>query len=155
MAALREAWVLLVIAVGLAVVSWAIRGDRLPLLADPDIYALDLPVPLVSVAEARELYDAGTHYFVDTRADGPLADGAIPGSFLIRETTFDTDIDDVLDFLYPEDPLILYGASLPLPVAAVAVRLQARGYENLVILQGGYEAWRQAGGPVTDGEAGP
>jgi rhodanese-related sulfurtransferase len=40
-------------------------------------------------------------------------------------------------------------------VAAVAVRLQARGYENLVILQGGFQAWRQAGGPVTDGEAGP
>ena len=149
MTAVRQALVLGGIAVVAAALLWAIRPDRLPLIADAEVYTLDLPAPLVSVADARELYDGGTHYFVDTRAEGPTASGVIPGSFMIRETTFDADFEAVMDFLYPEDPLVLYGAATPLPVAAVAVRLQSQGYENLLILQGGLAAWRDGGGSVT------
>jgi rhodanese-related sulfurtransferase len=155
MRALRQALLLLAISLAIAVGSWAVRGDRLPLRADPQVYALDLSVPLVSVDEARRYYDTGSHYFVDTRAGDPAARPVIPGSFTIREDSLATDLAAVMDFLYPEDPLILYGEDTPLPVDAVAARLSNRGYENLVILQGGLAAWREAGGPVTGEEASP
>ena len=153
--AVRQSLLLVGIAVVAAGVSWAVRGDRLPLRADPEFYALDLTVPLVSQADARELYEAGTHYFVDTRPGDPGERPAIPGSFTIRETSLADDLAAVMDFLYPEDPLILYGEDRPSPVDAVAARLTSRGYENLVILQGGFAGWRAAGGAVTGGEATP
>ncbi len=155
MRALRQSAVLLGVAMVVAVATWAVRGDRLPLVADAEVYTLDLTVPLVSVAEAREFYDAGSHYFVDTRAGEPAGRPVIPGSFIIRETSLDNDLVAVMDFLYPEDPLILYGADTPLPVDAVAARLVNMGYENLVILQGGFAAWRAAGAPTTGEEVAP
>jgi len=149
MIAVRQALVLVGIAVVAAVLLWVVRPDRLSLGADAEVYTLDLPAPLVGVTEACELYDDGTHYFVDTRAEGPGTGSVIPGSFVVRETTFDADFEAVMDFLYPEDALVLYGATSPLPVAAVAVRLQSQGYENLLILQGGLAGWRDGGGSLT------
>ncbi len=152
-AVLRQAWRLTLLSVLAGAALWLARPDRLPLLADPDVYALDLPVPLISLQEARKAYDAGSHLFVDTRrgpAEGRLA---IPGSFVIREASFADDLAAVMDFVYPEDSLILYGESIPLPVAAVAVRFLERGYRQLTVLQGGLAAWRAAGGPLSSGEA--
>ena len=137
----------LVIAV-VAVVTWAVRPDRLPLAADAEFYTLDLPAPLVSLDEARAAYDAGTHYFIDTRPDATL-DDAIPGAFIVRAATFGDDMAAAMDFIYPEDPLILYGADRPVPVGDVAALFQRRGYENVRILQGGLAAWRDAGHPTT------
>lgn len=151
--ALRQAWRLVVLSVAVGLVLWALRPDRLPILAEADLYALDLPVPLISLMEARELYEEGHHVFVDTRPGDPDARAAIPGSFAIRETSFADDLAAVMDFIYPEDPLILYGAATPLPVAAVAARFLERGYTDVRILQGGLQAWRRDGGPLS-GEAG-
>ncbi len=125
------------------------------ILPYPEIYTLDLSVPLVNVTDARAQYDAGSHYFVDTRAGDPSQRPTIPGSFLVREESFETDLEAVMDFLYPEDPLILYGAGTPLPVDAVAARLADRGYTSLAILQGGLTAWRAADGPVNGEGAAP
>jgi rhodanese-related sulfurtransferase len=144
---------LLGISIVLGLLPWAVRGDRLPLLADATTYALDLPAPLVSVEQARRYYAEGSHYFLDTRPQEHAGSGAVPGSFVIREASFDADLEAAMDFLYPEDALILYGEDNPLPVGAVAARLQSRGYANLLILQGGLAAWRQAGGPLDDAEA--
>jgi rhodanese-related sulfurtransferase len=153
MAPVREAARLLVIAVVVAAVAWAVRPERLPLVADAAVYELDLPVDLVSAVEARRLFDDGTHYFVDTRPGEPAA--GIPGSFVVREISFAADLEAILDFLYPSDPLILYGADHPLPVAGVAARLLDQGYEDVRILQGGLAAWTRAGGPLDGEEAAP
>jgi len=155
MIAFRQALLLLVITVVLAAVSWAVRGDRLSPVADPEFYALDLSVPLVSQDQARAFFEAGSHYFVDTRPGEPGERPVIPGSFTIREAQLDADLAAVMDFLYPEDPLILYGSDTPVMVDAVAARLADRGYEQLLILQGGFAAWRKAGGPISGEEATP
>lgn len=141
---------LVVVIMVIAAVSWAVRPDRLPLMADAERYELDLPAPLVSVDEALTHYETGDHLFIDTRADATL-ETAIPGAFIVRADTFGDDLAAAMDFVYPEDPLILYGADQPLPVSDVAARFLARGYENLTIMQGGLAAWRQAGGPVEGG----
>lgn len=151
--ALREALRLMLVILVLGVATWLVRPDRLPLQANAEYYALDLPAPLVSVDEARQAHDQGTTVFIDTRADADL-DSAIPGAFIIRASTFATDLDEVRDFIFPEDPLILYGEDAPLPVGDVAALFLARGHTDVRILQGGLAAWRRAGGPV-EGEVSP
>lgn len=146
----REAALLFATAVVLAGLAWAVRQPRLPLRADAAYYDQELPAPLVSLDEALRLYAAGQHLFVDTR---PLADRRvphIPGAFFIREQSFADDLYAVGDFLFPEDPLILYGDGDLQQVATVASRFLDRGYENLSILAAGVAAWQRAGGPLTD-----
>lgn len=149
----QEAGRLVLLIVVLGVGSWLLRPDRIDLRADPEVYALDLPVPLVSLDDALAAYDEGLVMFIDTRADATL-ETAVPGAFIIRAATFAEDLDAVRDFIFPEDPLILYGADGPLPVSDVATRLLNRGQADLRILQGGLAAWRRAGGPI-EGEVAP
>jgi rhodanese-related sulfurtransferase len=152
-AAIRQAWILTVISIVIGAGSWLVRPDRLPLMADPEIYALDLPAPLISLQQARELYEQGNHFFIDTRRGEIQESETIPGAFVIREASFADDLNAVMDFIYPEDNLILFGESSPMPVTSVAVRFLDRGYRHVKIMQGGLEAWLQDGGPIGDGES--
>jgi len=149
---LREAGLLLVLSI-LAATGWWLRSaDRLPLQADPAVYELELAAPLLTVAEAQGMYDEGAHLFVDTRAE--TGGETIPGSFFIREATFDDDLVANFDFMYPEDELILFGNGNLTRTSNVAARLIGRGYENVIILKGGLSAWKNAGGdtsPTTEG----
>jgi 3-mercaptopyruvate sulfurtransferase SseA len=120
-----------------------------PLRAERVFYEQELPVPLVSLDQALKSYEEGNHLFIDTRPDALEENSHIPGAFLIREASFDDDLQEYGDFLYPEDPLILYGEGNLLGVAAVAGKFLDRGYENLLILAGGLPAWHKAGGPLT------
>lgn len=150
---LAEARDLVLVTLALAIVLWLVRPDRLPPAADPQIYALDLPVPLVSIPQALDLYEEGFHHFIDTRRGPARGRPTIPGAFVIREAEFAEDLEAAMAFVYPEDHLVLFGESSPLAVAPVAVRFLDRGYRHVRILQGGLPAWRQAGGPLDDGEA--
>jgi len=147
--AVREALLIGGASVGLAAATWVARPDRLPLRAQAEIYELELAAPIVPVTEALAHFTAGTHLFVDVReeTDG----GEIPGAFRVRSSTFDTDLAEVRDFLYPEDNLVLYDGGVMQAASAAAARFQERGYANVVILQGGLTAWRTAGGQVAGG----
>jgi rhodanese-related sulfurtransferase len=48
-----------------------------------------------------------------------------------------------------EEPVVVYGDSEPV-VVAVIDKLQRSGYEGAIALQGGIEAWRDAGLPLED-----
>ena len=155
---LKEAGLLLIASV-LATGGWWYTGgfsnsDRLPLQADAAVYDLELEAPLLSVDEALVFYDEGAHLFVDTRDEA--AGETIPGSLFIRAATFDDDLLENFDFMFPEDALILFGGGNLTRTSNIAGRLKERGYENLHILQGGLSGWQNGGGDtsVTDQEAG-
>jgi len=146
----REALLLLAVALVIAGASWAVRSPRLPLRADLAAYELDLGFPVVPAAEAVALFGDNACIPVDVRSGEPPR--RIPGSIPLRQETFDDDLRDVFDFLSPADPLLVYGDG-HLPVAAaVAGRLQERGFTDVRPLGGSLEAWQKAGGLV-DGEA--
>jgi rhodanese-related sulfurtransferase len=48
-----------------------------------------------------------------------------------------------------EEPVVVYGDSEPV-VVAVIDKLRRSGYEGAVGLEGGFEAWRDAGLPLED-----
>lgn len=144
--ATRQAAGLLLVAVVLAVGVTAVRPDRLSLRAQKDVYELKLPAPVITATEARQLYDAGTDLFIDTR-DGSQTE-TVPGAFMICANTFDDDMAAAMDFVYPEDALILYDDGTMQIASAAASRFLERGYTNVKILEGGMPAWLAAGGPV-------
>ena len=159
-AAFFEAFLLLVVAVLATAVIWSLRPNRLPWSATADVYELELSVPLLTVDQALELYDIGDHLFIDTRTDRDRRQ-EIPGSFRVRADRFDDDLRRLLDDLFPEDPLILYGDGDLVVIANVAERLQERGYVDVQVLGAGLQAWQNRGGDLSpveatgDGEGGP
>ena len=153
-AAFREAALLLVLSCVILAASWALRSDRLPLVADARTYELELAAPLVDPEAAILLYDEGVHLFIDTRAVEPGTVATIPGALPIRAETFDDDLLDLFDFLRPEDPLVLFGDGDLLSVSTIASRLADKGYTDLQILDGGVGAWRRAGGEVREADGG-
>ena len=146
---LRQAVILFLTALVLTAVSWALRPDRLPLLADPTVYDLELSAPLVDMDAALELFDLGDYLFLDTRAVDPGTVDTISGAFTLRAASFDDDLLALSDILLPEDPLLLFGDGDLSQVSNIAARLQTRGYQNLVILKGGLDGWRLAGGEIS------
>jgi rhodanese-related sulfurtransferase len=143
---------LLLAAVAATALSWALRGDRLPLPGDTTVYELELAAPLVQPDEALRLYDEGDVLFADTRA-GTVGQSVIPGAFPLRQDSFDDDLLAVFDFVEAETPLLLYGDGSLGVTSSVAARLVERGYTDVRILAGGVAAWRNAGGEVRDGRA--
>lgn len=147
--ALRQAGALLLVSIVAASTLWALRGDRLELSADPAVYELEISVPLVEPDEALAIYDEGLRVFIDTRDDDDTGE-IIPGSFHIRAASFEDDLWEAGEFVYPEDPVLLYGSGDLASVSLVADLLLARGFEDVLILRGGLSAWRAAGGEISE-----
>jgi hypothetical protein len=147
--ALREAGLLLLGALAVTAVSWLLRSDGLPLTADPVVYELELPAPVIGIQEALARYDEGEYLFVDTRTRTGEDFETIPGAFLIQESTFDDDLLRYFDFMTPTDHFILFGDGDLLQIASIATRFLDRGYPHLLILKGGLSAWRRAGGEIS------
>lgn len=148
-ASLREAGLLMLVAVVATGLSWFLRSDGLPLRADPVAYELELSAPLVGIEEALVLFEEGDFLFIDTR---PRAQGdfqTIPGAFFIREDSFDDDLLEYFDFMTTEDTFILFGDGDLFTVSNLATMLQDRDYTNLFILKGGLTAWEKAGGDIS------
>jgi len=146
---LMEAVGLLLVAVFFGGLSWVIRTDSLAWWADPTTYEMELSAPLVDLSEALRLFDEGDYLFVDTRPEAATADVTISGAFIIREKTFDDDLLILMDDLYPEDPMVLFGNGELSGVSNITNRLQIRGYENILILRAGLHGWQKAGGDVS------
>jgi rhodanese-related sulfurtransferase len=146
---LRETVTLLLVALVLAGLSWALRPPRLPLRADTALYDLDLDFPVATPAEAVAMYDGNTHLLVDTRA--VARDGLrIPGAFHIRQDSFEDDLLEVFDFMAPEDSLLLFGDGNLILISAIASRLEERGYLNITIMTGGLDQWTASGGETAE-----
>jgi len=147
----REAlWLILItlVATGL---SWSLRTPRFPLVAEISDYVLDLDYPVLPVETCIEYFESGSHLFIDTRGLDEAED-YIPGAFFIGNESFEDDLREIFDFIYPEDPLILYGDGRLQSTAAVAARFEARGYKVAGLMRGGLEGWRAAGGELAGGE---
>jgi len=146
---LKEAGLLLLVALVAMTASWILRSDGLPWKVDPTGYELELAAPLTGIDEALALYEEGDYFFVDTRGAVAGDFETIPGAFFIRADSFDDDILAYFDIMTPEDHFILFGDGDLLPVSTIAARMQERGYPNLFILKGGLAAWRRAGGEIS------
>ncbi len=146
---LPEAGILILLAIVVTGLTWVFHPNPISWRADPLSYELELSAPLVSIEEALKLFEAGDHLFIDTRPDAARAQTTIASAFIIREVSFDDDLMALMDLVFPEDPLILFGNGQLAGVSSIGEKMKRRGYENLLILREGVTRWQAAGGEVS------
>lgn len=103
------------------------------------------PVAQISLAEARAHFEAGTAIFIDVRAGTAFTSGHIPGALTITSRELEERIAQVT----PEVVIIAYGdATRPESGMRGAQIFMELGYPTVIALDGGFQAWRDAGHPV-------
>ncbi|MEU1722500.1 rhodanese-like domain-containing protein [Nonomuraea sp. NPDC005692] len=107
----------------------------------------------LSVAEVAEALESGTVTLIDLREPSEVArDGRVPGSVLAPRGMLEFWADPASPYHRPEfDPAattILYCASGGRPALAALV-LRELGYADVAHLDGGLNAWKEHGRPVT------
>jgi rhodanese-related sulfurtransferase len=84
--------------------------------------------------------------WVDARADADFAQGHIPGAISLNEDRWDDLLPAVVDEWDASRDIVVYCSSLSCQTSRdVARRLREEvNLPNVFVLQGGWEAWRQA-----------
>jgi rhodanese-related sulfurtransferase len=102
-------------------------------------------VEQINLAAARAHFDAGTAIFIDVRAGSAFSEGHIPGALTITSR----ELEQRLESLTPGTVIIAYGdASRPESGVRGAQIFMELGYPKVIALEGGFQAWRDAGHPV-------
>lgn len=103
------------------------------------------PVQEISLAEALAHFNAGTAVFVDVRSGSAYSAGHIPGALTITSR----DLEERLNNLPDGVVIIAYGdAERPESGRRGAQIFMELGYPPVMALEGGFQAWRDAGYPV-------
>lgn len=102
-------------------------------------------VDLISVADARSRFDAGTAIFIDVRSGSDYSAGHIPGALTITSKDLETTINNL-----PAGAVIIaYGdATRPEAGQRGAQIFMELGYPAMSALEGGFQDWQKAGNPV-------
>lgn len=98
------------------------------------------------VVEVKARLDRGERvHFVDIREDHEFAKDHAKGAMHLGKGIIERDIESVVPD--KQDPIVLYcGGGYRSVLAADA--LQQMGYENVLSMDGGIRAWREAGYPL-------
>lgn len=99
-----------------------------------------------SVAEVKARLDHGEQFhFIDVREDQEFAKGHARGARHLGKGIIERDIETVIPD--KQAPVVLYcGGGYRSALAADA--LQQMGYGNVLSMDGGIHAWREAGYPL-------
>ncbi|AEE46542.1 rhodanese-like domain-containing protein [Cellulomonas fimi] len=114
--------------------------------------------PLVSPGEAAERVAAGA-VLVDVRSDaGRATTGSLPGATVVDRYAVDTafDLDSaarVVPALSLDTPVVVVCGSVR-GSGPVAAALRDKGFTDVVHVEGGAPAWRDAGLPVEQADDG-
>ena len=103
-----------------------------------------------SVDEIKARLDRGDKFtLVDVREESEFAKDHLPGALHLGKGVIERDIEQrVAD---TNTPLVLYCGG-GFRSALAADNLQKMGYTNVVSMDGGIRAWREAGYPIERGE---
>jgi rhodanese-related sulfurtransferase len=103
-----------------------------------------------TVADVRSRLDRGeVFHFVDVREDHEFAKDHARGARHLGKGIIERDIETMIPD--KQAPIVLYcGGGFRSVLAADA--LQQMGYSNVVSMDGGVKAWREAGCPLESGQ---
>jgi rhodanese-related sulfurtransferase len=102
-----------------------------------------------SIADVKARLDRGERFhFVDVREDDEFACDCAAGARHIGRGVLERDIENLIPD--KDAPIVLYCGG-GYRSALAADNLQKMGYTNVVSMDGGIRAWREAGLPVEKG----
>lgn len=152
---IKEATILILAAVGIAIAIHIIRPDRIaPVVDRPnggDVQTIQqtLGVREISVEEARHLFKEEGVLFADSRHRADYEAGHIQGAVNLNVTEPDAWLPDFIPATDPATRIVTYcdGESCPL-AEELAELLVLNGFENVGYLKNGLTRWRESGLPV-------
>jgi rhodanese-related sulfurtransferase len=106
-----------------------------------------------TIADVKARLDGGEQFhFIDVREDGEFAVDRAAGARHLGRGVLERDIETVI----PDRaaPIVLYCGG-GFRSALAADNLQKMGYTNVISMDGGMRAWREAGYPIETGRAAP
>ncbi|MFZ5569652.1 MAG: rhodanese-like domain-containing protein [Thermodesulfobacteriota bacterium] len=151
---------LIVIACCIAVGVNHFRADGIPLVGDwseetrfSDAEGGSL---VISLDQARRLFEEQTALFVDARPESQYAEGHIQGALSIPWQEVDRYFDAAADRLADVNEIVTYcdGETCELS-HELALFLKEMGFANVRVLVNGWTVWRQAGLPTEEGSGQP
>lgn len=160
----RDAIVLATLASVLGLLHLALRGDALPWIAappDPDAAAcaseeaVEALVQHVAIQDAIALLDREDVTFVDARSGRDYADAHIPGAITLPAS----DAAGLLEIqslpIPPQNLVVTYceGRSCEQSEYLGLLLRDRVGCEQVLVLEGGWSAWVEAGAPILTGVA--
>jgi rhodanese-related sulfurtransferase len=145
--ALKEAGIIAILAVALALGSNQMRADGLSLY--PNAQAADPAViAAVELSEALRLHREGSALFLDARDPDFFELERIRGALSLPADGFDARFGALKRRLMKAPRIITYCDDAHCPLAErLAQRLAAMGLTGVMVLPGGLDMWRKAGGP--------
>jgi rhodanese-related sulfurtransferase len=110
--------------------------------------------PLVTPTEAAKRVETGARLVDVRRATGRAGAGEIPGATVVDkaaiDTAFDLDSDTHLPAVTSLDTPIVVICGSVLGSGPSAAALLAKGFQNVVHVEGGFTAWKEAGLPAEE-----
>ena len=102
------------------------------------------------IADVRARLDRGEPFhFIDVREDGEFAVDRITGARHVGRGVLERDVETLIPG--KDDPIVLYCGG-GFRSALAADNLQRMGYTNVVSMDGGIRAWREANYPIEKGK---
>ncbi len=150
---MRQALFLICVSTILAFGANLLRPDGLELPGDWSV-AARLTTPegeslLISLKDARHLFESGHAVFLDARPPGDFDEGHIQDAVCLPVQEFDAYFADVMDVLEGDKVLITYcdGDACRLS-KDLANLLQEMDYPKVKVLHNGWTMWKDAGLPT-------
>lgn len=153
--AFKEALLLFLIAVLVAVVFNALRPAGISLLGfspDQTLHVPQTKIPEITLAEAYQLYLKNKVVFVDARDPFSFEEGHIAGAINIYPDEISLHLAGLKQRISPGAVIITYcdGARCPLS-HETAQGLKLQGVSAVKVLIDGWGLWQKAGYPVAEG----
>lgn len=151
--AIKEAIAVMLIALAVAGVSFALRSSRLPSGGlNKNSASVDNgydAVSAVSLEAARSHFKHKTALFADARPLKSYASGHIQGALNLDPNEFDAWSGDFFSRVPPDQVIIAYcdGAQCSLSLE-LAEKLHWMGYEKVYYLENGWTLWKEYNLPV-------
>ncbi len=153
--ATKEAFILILAAVGIALAVYAVRPDKIGFTpaavndgTDPQSdTAIDFSE--ISIEDAVRLYEGKKAVFADSRHVSDFEAGHIEGAVHLYTTDQDIWLSDFLAATDPATVIVTYCDGEDCHLApALAELLFLNGFDNVRYLKNGWTRWREGGFPV-------
>lgn len=148
--AIREAVVIMVVVVVIALTVNFTRDGRIPLIANAETFRVETDAEFMVAEDARVYFDEGTAMFVDARERQLFELEHIEGA--INAPSASAGLD-TLAYLVPADPIMIcYSTEAAQRQAGVvADMLLEVGFKRVYVLHGGLESWKKLNLPTVEG----
>jgi len=152
---IKEALILLLAALGIAVAVYAIRPDKIgPVAAtankDPArLFPTSVESREIDIEAARRLFKEKGTVFADARHEADFEAGHIQGAINLYAANPEAWLSDFLSSTDPATPIVTYCDGVDCPLAReLAELLAANGFETVHYLKDGWTRWQERGLPV-------